>query len=50
MGTGGWTSSPQSLHPWIRRVPSAPDVQNQSLAGVSSGSGRISGPGVRPQY
>ncbi len=38
-GTGGCTSSPHSAHPWIRNVPSAPEVQNHSLAGVSSGSG-----------
>ena len=46
MGTGGWTSSPQSLQPWIRRMPSAPELQNHSLAGVSSGRGRIISPGL----
>jgi hypothetical protein len=39
-GTGGWTSALQSWHCWIRRRPSAPEVQNHSLAGVSWGSGR----------
>jgi SnoaL-like protein len=40
MGVGGCTSVPQPSQPWIRSFPSAPDVQNQSLNGVSSGSGR----------
>jgi hypothetical protein len=40
IGTGGWTSWPQSPHAWMRRVPSAPDVQNHVFAGVSCGSGR----------
>jgi hypothetical protein len=40
IGTGGWTKVPQSVQPWIRNWPSAPDVQNHSFAGVSSGSGR----------
>src|SRR5438270_295046 len=39
-GTGGCTRAPQSPHPWMRRWPSFPDVQNDSLVGVSSGSGR----------
>ena len=42
IGTGGWTSWPQSAHAWMRSVPSAPDVQNHWLAGVSCGSGRTS--------
>src|SRR5580704_8840161 len=41
IGTGGCTSSPHSPQPWTRRTPSAPDVQNHSFAGVSSGSGLI---------
>ena len=40
IGTGGCTSFPQSVQPWIRRRPSAPEVQNHSVAGVSCGSGR----------
>ena len=28
IGTGGCTSVPQSVQPWMRRRPSAPDVQN----------------------
>ena len=47
IGTGGCTSSPQSSQPWMRRMPSAPAVQNHSLAGVSSGSGLIA-PASRP--
>jgi hypothetical protein len=39
-GTGGWTSALQSWHPWTRRRPSAPEVQNHSVTGVSWGSGR----------
>ena len=39
IGVGGWTNFPQSSHDWMRRVPSFPDVQNHSLAGVSSGRG-----------
>src|ERR1700739_72775 len=39
MGTGGCTSRPQSVHPWIRSRPSDPEVKNQSLTGVSSGRG-----------
>src|SRR5437588_11158929 len=39
-GTGGCTSAPQSPHPWMRSWPSFPHVQNHSLVGVSSGSGR----------
>src|SRR4051812_29699890 len=45
IGTGGWTSLPQSPHPWMRSVPSSPDVQNHWLASVSCGSGRTSSPG-----
>ena len=45
IGTGGWTSAWQSSQPWMRRRPSAPDVQNHSLAGVSWGSGRTGTPG-----
>ena len=40
MGTGGCTNVEQSLQRWMRRRPSAPDFQNHSLAGVSSGRGR----------
>ena len=40
MGTGGWTRALQSSQPWIRRRPSAPEVQNHSLTGVSWGSRR----------
>src|SRR5438034_1007537 len=41
IGTGGCTSVPQSSQPCTCRRPSAPDVQNQRLAGVSSGRGLI---------
>ena len=39
MGTGGCTKVAQSVQRWMRRRPSAPDVQNHSFAGVSSGRG-----------
>src|SRR5579875_4231148 len=39
MGTGGCTSFPQSPQPWMRSTPSAPEVQNQPVSGVSSGNG-----------
>jgi hypothetical protein len=39
-GAGGWTSALQSWQPWIGRWPSAPEVQNHSLSGVTWGSGR----------
>src|SRR5262245_3338990 len=41
IGTGGCTNLWQSLQRWMRSMPSAPDVQNQSLKGVSCGSGRM---------
>ena len=44
IGAGGWTSALQSVHPWMRSTPSAPEVQNHSLNGVSCGSGRIKAP------
>ena len=37
----GAPNVPQSAQPWMRRAPSAPDVQNHSFHGVSSGSGLI---------
>ena len=43
IGTGGWTRVPQSVHRWMRSRPSAPDFQNHSVAGVSSGSGLVGG-------
>src|SRR5262245_12981383 len=44
-GVGGWTSVLHSVHPWILSWPSAPDVQNHSFIGVSSGSGLTGSPG-----
>src|SRR5437868_14065066 len=44
IGVGGWTSEPQSSQPWMRRQPSAPDVQNHWFAGVSWGSGLTAPP------
>src|SRR4051812_15963431 len=44
IGTGGCTSLPQSAQPWIRSLPSLPDVQNHWLASVSCGSGRTNRP------
>src|ERR1700704_3195828 len=46
IGTGGWTSASQSVQPWIRSRPSAPEVQNHWLAGVSWGRGRTFAPRV----
>ena len=43
IGVGGCTREPQSSQCWMRRHPSAPDVQNHSFAGVSSGSGLTNG-------
>jgi hypothetical protein len=40
-GVGGWTSWPQSVHPWTRSCPSPPDVQNHPVVGESSGNGRV---------
>ena len=39
IGTGGCTSRPQSEQPWMRSLPSAPERQNHSVAGVNSGRG-----------
>ncbi len=39
MGMGGWTMAEHSVQPWTRSRPSAPEVQNHAVAGVSSGSG-----------
>ena len=40
-GAGGCTRASHSSQPWIRRVPSAPDVQNHPFHGSSLGSGRV---------
>src|SRR6516164_11641467 len=42
-GVGGCTKAPQSVQPWIRSLPSAPDVQNHSFHGVSCGRERAWG-------
>jgi hypothetical protein len=39
-GAGGWISDEQARHSCSRSEPSAPDVQKNSVSGVTSGGGR----------